>query len=883
MPKRRLLVVGWDSADWKIIKPLMQGGQMPTMQRIVAQGVHGDLRTLEPSLSPILWTTIATGRHAAEHGVHGFTEVREGRIVPVSAATRQCKAIWNILSERGLKTNLVSWFATQGEQDPNVKLVSNLFAHAPSKAPEKPSQWPEPPAGTYWPETLADPLSSLRLSPSEMSGEVLRMFVRDPQAIDQAKDHRLRLLAQKLAETFSVQAAATWLMEHDEWDLTMVYFRAIDEISHVFMPFHPPRMQGVPEQGFEHYYDVVNSIYRLHDLMLARLVDLAGPEAGVMVLSDHGFHSDHLRPRFVPNIPAGIVAWHRPFGILAACGHGFRKNDSPIFGASLPDITPTILGWFGLPRAQGMMGRVLYDSLESTEIPEDCDSYETPGTEPHGSASWQLQDDDRKAMLDHFVELGYIGELPSDNQSALEQTSNENRWQLACSLLHSGRHEEALPLLEEAYDASPLRPDIAQRLTQCLLHFGLTEQATKIIDASVLGFKSLDAVGLIRASIAQQMEEPHRALEYLQEVQNRSPNYVGLREQLAMTYLDLRRWDDAEKVVREILELDSGYARGWAILSRCQLHRNENEACIESALEAIDLNFSSPMAHINLGLALSRTHRYLQAANAFRNAIRLAPLHPPTYRFLSAVYKLMGMYEESNQMLDQARRMRQQAKEQQSDQRDRIMRAAMERESQRLERPATQILQGDEPLDLTIVSGLPRSGTSVMMQILRAGGIEPMTDGQRQADEDNPEGYWEWEAIKRVEKEPGILKQANGKVIKVISALLPAMPRMHRYRIIYMTRPIEQVVASQFAMLKRKGIEPKQKASELAIAQEKHSQAIREAFKKLKQVELLEVDYTKLVSDPEPILETIADFLGNKFKLGPAVKQSIKPSLHRQR
>jgi tetratricopeptide (TPR) repeat protein len=752
-----------------------------------------------------------------------------------------------------------------------------------AKRPKNPASGLRHPLGLTGPEALADPLNSLRLSPLEISGDVLRMFVKDPEAIDQSKDPKLRLLAEKLAETFSVQAAATWLMEHEPWDLTMVYFRAIDEISHVFMPFHPPRMQGVPEQGYAHYHDVVNSIYRLHDLMLARLVDLAGPEAGVMILSDHGFHSDHLRPRFVPNIPAGIVAWHRPFGILAACGHGFRKNDSPIFGAGLPDIAPTILGWFGMARAKEMMGRLLNDALESPRIPADCESYETPGALSPRSVPWPIRDDDRKAMLDHFVELGYIGELPSDNQAALEQTSNENRWQLACALLHAGRHEEALPLLEEAYDAAPLRPDIAQRLTQCLLHFGLTEQATKVIDASVLGFKSLDAVALIRASIAQQMEEPHRALEYLQEVRNRSPNYVGLREQLAITLLDLRRWEDAEKVAREILEADPGYARGWAILSRCQLHRNENEACIESALEAIHLNFSSPMAHINLGLALFRTHRYLQSANAFHNAMRLAPLHPPTYRFLSVAYNRMGMYEESNQMLDQARRMRQQAKEQHELQRNRVASAVRDRESQRIACPSKPEKPSIEPLDLIIVSGLPRSGTSMMMQILKAGGIEPMTDGQRRADEDNPEGYWEWEAVKRIAKEPELLSEAKGKAIKIISALLPAMPRVHRYKIIYMVRPIEQIVASQFAMLKRKGVEPKQNANELAMVQQKHSQAIREAFKQVESIEFLEVDYTQLVSNPEPVLESIAGFLGDRFTMGPHVRQSIKPSLHRQR
>ena len=100
MKRKRLLVVGWDSADWKIIRPLVQQGTMPMMAKILHDGVHGNLTTLEPSLSPMLWTTIATGRHAAEHGVHGFTEVRDKNVVPVSASTRRCRAVWNILSER---------------------------------------------------------------------------------------------------------------------------------------------------------------------------------------------------------------------------------------------------------------------------------------------------------------------------------------------------------------------------------------------------------------------------------------------------------------------------------------------------------------------------------------------------------------------------------------------------------------------------------------------------------------------------------------------------------------------------------------------------------------------------------------------------------------
>jgi predicted AlkP superfamily phosphohydrolase/phosphomutase len=157
-----------------------------------------------------------------------------------------------------------------------------------------------------------------------------------------ATDRRLHHLRRHVAESLSIQAAATWTMEHREWDFLAVYFRAIDELSHHFMPFHPPRMEGVPEREFELYHDVVKSAYRFHDLMLRRLIALAGPDATIIVISDHGFHSDHLRPRAVPKIPAGITVWHRPQGLLAAAGPDLLR-DELVFGASLLDITPTIL------------------------------------------------------------------------------------------------------------------------------------------------------------------------------------------------------------------------------------------------------------------------------------------------------------------------------------------------------------------------------------------------------------------------------------------------------------------------------------------------------------------------------------------------------------
>lgn len=347
MPRQRLLLVGWDSADWKIIHPLLDAGELPGLARLVEGGASGNLTTLEPQLSPILWTSIATGKMAYHHGVPGFTEVDPGTgaVVPVSAATRKCRTLWEILGEHGLRSHVVGWFATHGEEGHPGCVVSSMFGHPPgTEVGADSADWPPPPPGTYWPPELAESMNDLRVGPHDIDpDQVLRLFVPDGHTVDQEKDKRLWLLATKLAESWSIHNAATHLLAGEpDWDFMAVYYRAIDEISHLFMPYHPPRMAGIPEADFNLYKHVVAGAYRLHDLFLSRLVQLAGPDAAIVLVSDHGFHSDHLRPRFTPRVPAGITVWHRPQGVFIASGPGFAR-DGLVYGGRLLDVTPTIL------------------------------------------------------------------------------------------------------------------------------------------------------------------------------------------------------------------------------------------------------------------------------------------------------------------------------------------------------------------------------------------------------------------------------------------------------------------------------------------------------------------------------------------------------------
>src|SRR6266850_5806383 len=124
---------------------------------------------------------------------------------------------------------------------------------------------------------------------------------------------------------------------------------------------------------------------------------------------------------------------------------------------------------------------------------------------------------------------------------------------------------------------------------------------------------------------------------------------------------------------------------------------------------------------------------------------------------------------------------------------------------------------------ITIISGLPRSGTSLMMQMLAAGGMPILSDGERRADVDNPRGYLEWERIKQLPKDPSCIAEAEGRAVKVISQLLLSLPAQHQYRVIFMQRPLPEVMASQDEMLCRRGnFDPGEDNSVVAHAFQDH-------------------------------------------------------------
>ena len=185
---------------------------------------------------------------------------------------------------------------------------------------------------------------------------------------------------------------------------------------------------------------------------------------------------------------------------------------------------------------------------------------------------------------------------------------------------------------------------------------------------------------------------------------------------------------------------------------------------------------------------------------------------------------------------------------------------------------------------IVVVSGLPRSGTSMMMNMLESGGIELLKDGIRTPDDDNPRGYYEYEAVKGLKDgETSWLGKASGKAVKIISYLLHHLPPTHDYRIIFMQRDLEEVLASQRKMIIRRGEDPdKIEEDKMKRILEKHLSEIDGWIQGQNNIHRIDVPYKRVVDDPRPDLLAIQEFLGCLLDID-AMVRIADPHLYRQR
>jgi predicted AlkP superfamily phosphohydrolase/phosphomutase/tetratricopeptide (TPR) repeat protein len=702
---KKVLLIGWDAADWKVINPLLDQGLMPTLDDFINHGVMGNLATLRPILSPMLWNSIATGKRPNKHGIHGFMEpdTQNGGIRPVSSTSRKVKAIWNILTQRGFKTHVLGWFAGHPAEPINGISVSDLFPYA--TAPQD-QPWPLPP-GAVHPESLRDTFAELRMHPADVTEAAILPWIPRAAEVDQEKDKGLMSFAKILSENCSIHNAATWILQNEPWDFLAVYYNGIDHFCHGFMHYHPPRMEGIPEDRYEIYKDVVNGAYRFHDMMLETLLNLAGPEATVLLVSDHGFHSDHLRPRGIPAEPAGPAVQHRPFGIFCMKGQHIQQ-DERIYGATLLDVTPTILTLFGLPVGADMDGRVLVQAFEEPPQIARIPSWEQePGECGMHPSDLRMDPAAAQAILQQFVALGYIQPPSEDQSKAVASAVREANYNLARDYLDCGRPDDALPLLEDLAKNDPKQTRFQMHLAQCYLALSRRAEAKQILQALITADLNPPEAEAVKAEQpdqaeaaqvaenAQQAESPQAlvpetartetpeaaapqtampeaptsqekqpnprpwadllmgvihfeegnmeaALASLLKAEQSDPRLPNLHLRIGETYLRQKRTDDADRAFQQALDIDGDSPEAHLGLAMVRLRQRRNEEAAEQALLAVGLQHFLPLGHFYLGVALARLGHRQRAMLAFETCLSMLPGLVAAHRWLAALHSQPG-------------------------------------------------------------------------------------------------------------------------------------------------------------------------------------------------------------------------------------------------
>ncbi|MGH9364518.1 MAG: alkaline phosphatase family protein, partial [Thermoanaerobaculia bacterium] len=369
--------LGLDGLDWEILDRLVAEGRMPNWKRLVSEGYSSKIGSFMPILSPVVWTTVATGVGPDVHRVLDFQEVdpKTGQKVPVSGRSRAVPAVWNLASAAGKKVGVVGWWATHPAEEVNGFFVSDracpiLFERAPL-------------SGVAFPAAL-DPVIARAVSRDGRvtASDLSRLVDVPPEEISRAleghegMENPVVALSRILSATRVYQRAARDLYDRTLPDLMMLYLEGTDEIAHLFAPDTPPKLSCVSDQDFARYQRAVPTYYEMVDQMLGQWMRRAEEDrATLIVQSDHGFKWGEDRPCQRSSLNWSTAAfWHRLDGVFA----GWGERVVPGKGVGKPsmfDPAVTVLALLGIPADRTMPGRPVAAAFRDLAAPAPRDLF----------------------------------------------------------------------------------------------------------------------------------------------------------------------------------------------------------------------------------------------------------------------------------------------------------------------------------------------------------------------------------------------------------------------------------------------------------------------------------------------------------------------------
>jgi predicted AlkP superfamily phosphohydrolase/phosphomutase/tetratricopeptide (TPR) repeat protein len=650
----RVLLIGLDGADPAILERLIAAGKLPTFARLQRDGAFGPLRSREPLLSPVIWTSIATGRTPEDHGVLDFVEAAaDGHAVPITSSRRRVPALWNIATQFGRASGFVGWYASfPVERVRGFEISDRIAFHQVANEPVA--------EGATFPPDLAATLQKRFGTPVPDLAAVRARFV-SPTGTPLSADgeRRLSQLARMYATTEYYRRIAVWLQRTYRPQLFGVYFEAIDACGHLFMEDAPPRRTQVTAQDYASFSETVDRCYVYQDEVLADLMTMADAGTLTLIVSDHGFKSGDRRPDTMGRADEGQAAlWHLPNGVLLMHG-GAVAHGSTVRGPTILDIAPTVLQALGLPLARDLPGHPIPQAFGASRLtaePARVDRYDfvpvpppRPGAadapekiaELHalgylsgGADPKRPADEGRFAasFLNEGVALYVDGELADalrafDRAMQLDPRNVNARAFAARVHIERREFDAAAPLLDQAVALDPRSAYV--RLLRANL--AISTQQWKAADAELAAAAALDRrlpmLYVQRARLDDAHGDPAAALDALataETLTDADPMLLDILVLRADAATRAGRPAEAEAALGRAAHLASADQLA-AARSEVALGRNDAAAAASYLRAALDRNPRSARLWSLLGATFGRQGDFSRAIDAYQRSVALEP------------------------------------------------------------------------------------------------------------------------------------------------------------------------------------------------------------------------------------------------------------------
>ena len=634
----KILFIGLDGGEWDILNPLMQAGKLPNLKKLKENGSSGKLLTINPSLSPIVWTSIATGKKPEKHGIMDFLAIdeRTGKKVPVTSNLRKAKSLWNILGNFGIRTGIIGWWATWPAEKINGYIITDRIAYQLFGITSR----IESEKGKTYPPELYSQIVPIIVKPEQVMWDDIKRFfgpATTMQSFSGEKNKLLEDLETLYASSETYKNIFLSLDEKEGLDFSAVYFEGTDTIAHLFMRYRKPQIAGVTDDEIKAFGDTVDSYYEYIDGIVGEILNRKSEDWTIVICSDHGFKTGSLRPTsYDARIDLGRAAqWHGRYGIFIISGKNIKKGAFVEDGRIL-DLFPTVLALYGLPVGADMDGRVLTEVLEPEFLKDHPVKFINSYEEELEIAALRspVESDIDQDIKEKLRSLGYIS-ADSDN-------SFNNR---GLVLMGKGDFDGAIEQFQKAISLNP-------RFTAAMINLGSAKMQKQELDDAIGIFEkvlqvepdNIEVENLV-GNAYMEKGDYRSAEDHFKKALSTEPLNADILNSLGILYEKEGRLDEAIDEYAKTIKIDPNFAEGYNNIGNIWKAKGREDEAIQWYRKAIEADPFFIGSYNNLALICQEKGDYEQAIRYYNQALEKAPNSAIVMNNLGSLYFNQGDME----------------------------------------------------------------------------------------------------------------------------------------------------------------------------------------------------------------------------------------------